>query len=408
MTEVKIDFIGHKGDGVAHLNGNAVYVPFTLEGETLIIQGSGPRRDILEIKQTSSDRIEPICKHFGTCGGCQLQHMQEQTYLKWKMKLVTEPLSRVGITQTPEAIISFNDASRRKCVFNAQRTHQGMQLGFSEKARNEIVAIETCPILVSEINERLPLLRDLVNSVPTTKNPIRISVLSTENGLDISIEDAKPLSAAERQILIKKTVANKFTRLTINDEVLIKTAEPHIKIASTIISPPPAAFVQALKEAEDTMTDIVADFLKGCKQVADLYCGIGTFALKLAENSQVYAVEESQMALESLDQAWRQTGGILKQVKTEKRNLERRPVTFGELKKMDGLVFDPPRAGAELQCKQIAKSRVKKVAAVSCNPTTLAVDLEILLASGFKIKRIIPIDQFKYTPHVEVVVLLER
>ncbi len=408
MTEVKIDFIGHKGDGVAHLNGNAVYVPFTLEGETLIIQGSGPRRDILEIKQTSSDRIEPICKHYGTCGGCQLQHMQEQTYLKWKMKLVTEPLSRVGITQTPEAIISFNDASRRKCVFNAQRTHQGMQLGFSEKARNEIVAIETCPILVSEINERLPLLRDLVNSVPTTKNPIRISVLSTENGLDISIEDAKPLSAAERQILIKKTVANKFTRLTINDEVLIKTAEPHIKIASTIISPPPAAFVQALKEAEDTMTDIVADFLKGCKQVADLYCGIGTFALKLAENSQVYAVEESQMALESLDQAWRQTGGILKQVKTEKRNLERRPVTFGELKKMDGLVFDPPRAGAELQCKQIAKSRVKKVAAVSCNPTTLAVDLEILLASGFKIKRIIPIDQFKYTPHVEVMVLLER
>lgn len=408
MTEVKIDFIGHKGDGVAHLNGNAVYIPFTLEGETLIIQGSGPRRDILEIKQTSSDRIEPICKHFGTCGGCQLQHMQEQTYLKWKIKLVTEPLSRVGITQTPEAIISFNDASRRKCVFNAQRTHQGMQLGFSEKARNEIVAIEACPILVSEINERLPLLRDLVNSVPTTKNPIRISVLSTENGLDISIEDAKPLSAAERQTLIKKTVANKFTRLTINDEVLIKTAEPHIKIASTIISPPPAAFVQALKEAEDTMTDIVADFLKGCKQVADLYCGIGTFALKLAENSQVYAVEESQMALESLDQAWRQTGGILKQVKTEKRNLERRPVTFGELKKMDGLVFDPPRAGAELQCKQIAKSRVKKVAAVSCNPTTLAVDLEILLASGFKIKRIIPIDQFKYTPHVEVVVLLER
>jgi len=408
MTELKIDFVGHQGDGVAHLNNHPIYVPFTLEGETVTVEGNGPRRDLTAIKEASSDRIKPICGYFGTCGGCQVQHMSERSYLEWKMGLVTEPLSRAGINFTPDNLLSYEDASRRKCVFNAQRTPQGVRLGFNEKASNDIVSIDHCPVLVPAINDQRQNIQDLVNSTPTTKNPLRISVLVTNNGLDISIEDAKPLSETERQVLIKKTIAHKFSRLTINQETLIKTAEPQINIANTSVSPPPSAFVQALKQAEDDMSDHVASFLKGCKQVADLYCGIGTFALKLAENSSVYAVEESGEALDSLDQAWRQTGGKLKQIKTEKRNLERRPVTFGELKKMDGLVFDPPRAGAELQCKQIAKSRVKKVAAVSCNPNTLASDLEILVKGGFNVKRIISIDQFKYTSHVEIVVLLER
>lgn len=408
MTELKVDFVGHKGDGVAHLNNNPLYVPYALEGEVITVKGNGPRREIDKIITPSDQRIEPICKYFGTCGGCQLQHMGESAYLEWKMALVTEPLSRVGISLKPDAILTYANASRRKCVFNAQRSSKGMLLGFNEKSSSAIVALDSCPVLVPSINEQLDKIHDLVNSVPTTKHPLRVSILDTKNGLDIAIEDAKPLSETERQVLIKKTIAHKFSRLSVNIETLIKTSEPHIEIASTIVSPPPAAFVQALKQAEDDMSDIVSGFLKGCKQVADLYCGIGTFALKLAENSAVYAVEESGDALNSLDEAWRDTGGKLKQIKTEKRNLERRPVTFGELKKMDGLVFDPPRAGAELQCKQIAKSRVKKVAAVSCNPSTLATDLEILIEGGFKVKRIVPIDQFKYTPHVEVVVLLER
>ena len=408
MTEVNIDFVGHQGDGVAHDNGQAIYIPYTLEGERVSVEGKGPRREVKSILEPSPERIEPICKHFGNCGGCQLQHMNESRYLEWKMGLVTDPLSKAGIEVKPDDILSFKDASRRKCVFNARRTPQGMQLGYMEKSSTDVIAINNCPVLVPEINDQLDAIRDLANSTPTTKNPLRISVLVTRNGLDISIEDAKPMSETERQVLIKKAIAHKFSRLTVNQEILIKIAEPTIEIANTLVSPPPSAFVQALKPSEDAMSDIVASHLKSCKQVADLYCGIGTFALRLAENSSVYAVEESAAALDSLDQAWRQTGGKLKQIKTEKRNLERRPVTFGELKKMDGLVFDPPRAGAELQCKQIAKSRVKKVAAVSCNPVTLAIDLEILIAGGFSVKRIVPVDQFKYTPHVEVVVLLER
>jgi len=408
MAELKIDFLGHQGDGVAHEQGKAIYVPFTLEGESVLADGDGTHRNIVEIMEKSVSRVEPVCRHFGACGGCQLQHANAATYLAWKTALVTAPLSRVGIVHEPEPILTFEDASRRKCVFNAQRNADGLVLGFMEKSNTHVVAIDRCPVLVPEINNGIEAIHDLAVSIPFAKTAVRISVMSTLNGLDISIENARDPSDAERQVLVRKAIAHKFSRLAINNDILIKNAEPHISIAQTIVAPPPGAFVQAIKGAEDAMSDMVSAHLKGCKHVADLFCGIGTFALKLAENSSVHAIEESGSALAALDEAWRKTGGTLKQIKTEKRNLERRPVTFGELKKTDGLVFDPPRAGAELQARQIAKSRVKKVAAVSCNPTTLATDLEILVGGGFKIKRIVPVDQFKYTPHVEVVVLLER
>jgi len=408
MAELTIDFLGHQGDGVAHEQGKAVYVPFTLKGETVLADGNGTHRDLVEIKEKSDNRIEPVCKYFGTCGGCQLQHANQETYLEWKTALVTEPLSRAGIVLEADPILTFEDASRRKCVFNAQRTVDGLVLGFVENTSIRILSIDRCPVLVPEINSAMGAIRDLAISIPFSKSPARISVLSTGNGLDISIENARDPSDAERHVLVRKAIANRFSRLTVNNEILIKTAEPHIGIGKTLVAPPPSAFVQAVKKAEDAMSEIVTAHLKDCKHVADLFCGIGTFALKLAENSSVHAVEESGAALQALDEAWRKTGGALKQIKTEKRNLERRPVTFGELKKTDGLVFDPPRAGAELQTRQIAKSRVKKVAAVSCNPATLATDLEILAGGGFKIKHIIPVDQFKYTSHVEVVVLLER
>ena len=153
---------------------------------------------------------------------------------------------------------------------------------------------------------------------------------------------------------------------------------------------------------------MVGEHLAKCKSVADLYCGVGTFALRLAENSKVWAIEENSASLQALDRAWRETGGKLKQIKTEARNLDRRPANHQELKKIDGIVFDPPRAGAEMQARQIAKSNVGKVAAVSCNPQTLARDLAILVEGGYAISRIVPLDQFRYTPHVEVVALLER
>lgn len=408
MSEIIIDHVGRKGDGVAFENGQEVYVPFALAGEHLEVFGSGPRRELSNVIKASENRIDPVCKHFTICGGCQLQHMSEDSYLNWKMTLLSEQLTKAGIEIEPEPIVSFADQSRRKVVFSAKQTSTGLLLGFQERAGNMVIDIEECPVTIPAITDRLDDIRDLVRSVPGAKVPLHISVLAARNGLDIDIQEARELTGSDRQTLVRKTVDLGFLRLSVNGETLVEAQKPELKMADCIVVPPPGAFVQAIAEAEHGMETLVTEHLKSCKTVADLYSGIGTFALRLAANSTVLAVEANAAALDSLNQAWRATAGKLKQIKTETRNLERRPLGFAELKKTDGLVFDPPRAGAELQAKQIAKSKVKKIAAVSCNPVTLARDLEILIAGGYKVLKIVPFDQFRYTPHLETVVLLER
>ena len=408
MKKIKIDYLGSKGDGVAVIGKQEVFVPFTLAGETVAVEGSGNRRSLVSVEEPSPLRIEPKCEHFGNCGGCQVQHLENSSYEAWKKQLVSGPLSRAGIDIPLEPILSFGDASRRKCVFSAIQSDRGIILGFAAKASHDIINVNDCCVSIDTINGRLDDLRDIASSATLGKVPVRLAVLDTVNGLDVAFEDVRSLSEDQRQVLIRKAIHYKLARLTVNQEILVEIGKPEIQIADISVVPPPASFVQAVKAAEDVMSDLVAAHLSSCKAVADLYCGIGTFALRLARKSVVFAYEESVDAIEALDHAWRNTGGKLKQIKTEARNLERRPVSFMELKRIDGLVFDPPRSGAELQAKQIAKSKVKRVAAVSCNPVTLARDLSILQAGGFRITKIIPIDQFKYTPHVEMVALLER
>jgi 23S rRNA (uracil1939-C5)-methyltransferase len=408
MNDFHIEEVGRKGDGVAHHNADDIYIPFTLAGEKVRTSGTGPRRELVEVLEVSPDRIDAVCRHFGECGGCQLQHMGTDAYLNWKSALLNAALERADIAIKPEPMISFADHSRRKAVFSARHTSAGLLFGFQERADNRVVDIGECPVTVPEITERFEALRDLASSIPGAKMPLRISVLATRNGLDVDIEDARDLTGNERQTLVRKAVDLEFARLTVNTEILVESRKPELVMGSAIVTPPPGAFVQAIEEAEQQMVELVTGHLRTCKTVADLYCGVGTFALRLAERSKVLAVEASKPAIHSLDRAWRETAGRLKEIKTETRNLERSPLGFMELKHMDGLVFDPPRAGAELQTRQIAKSRVRKVAAVSCNPATLSRDLEILIEGGFKLKSITPVDQFRYTPHLEAVALLER
>lgn len=408
MAELLIDDLGRQGDGITRVDGNVIYVPLALAGEKVSVTGSGPRRKLTDILERSPDRVDPVCRHFGTCGGCQVQHLSASSYREWKHSVVATPLSKAGINDTVDPLRIFEDAKRRKCVLSARNTNDGVRLGFTERSGHEIVPVEVCPVLDPQIVRALPDLQNLTASLPQSKKPFRLSVLASENGLDINIEGTVGLKTSQKEVLARKALASDFARISSDGEVLLEIRKPGLQMGTCTVAPPPGSFVQALEEAELEMADLVCGHLADCKSVADLFCGVGTFALRLAEKSTVWAVEENSAALASLDRAWRETGGKLKRVKTEARNLDRRPASFQELKKIDGLVFDPPRAGADMQARQIAKSRVRKVAAVSCNPTTLTRDLEILVAGGYRIHRIVPLDQFKYTPHVEVVALLER
>ncbi len=408
MVEVTIKAIGRRGDGLASLDQKEIYVPFSLPGEIVQLSGSGTRQKPMEIVSESPEREEPICQHFGECGGCQMQHMAQSSYVKWKTGLVESAFTQAGLNLKVNEFLSFDVDGRRRAVFSASRANGSLRFGFNEAESNRINDVKECPILVPKLQSHLEDLKDLASSLPLGQSPARISVLSTSAGLDISIEDVRHLSEAQRQVLVRKCGQFGFARLALGDEVLIEYRTPKLNMGGAEVIPPPGSFVQADLHVEEAMGNIVSNHLQGSKTVADLYCGMGTFALRLAERSKVLAFEENEAALKALDRAWRETGGALKSVTFETRNLDRRPVLAGELKRVDGLVFDPPRAGAELQSKQIARSKVKKVAAVSCNPTTLARDITILIEGGYAITKVIALDQFRFTPHMECIALLEK
>lgn len=408
MVEATISRLGRQGDGIAVVDGRDTFVPFTLPGETVTLNGKGNRRQVAELLAPSAERVAAVCPHYGICGGCQLQHMEHSAYLEWKKAILVDALNAEGITAPVETIRAFPIATRRKAVLNANRLNGALQFGYAERGSNDLVNISECHVLEPTLQESLEDIRAFISSLPLGAKAIRVSVLSTENGLDIHIDGDLRLAGPQRTAITQKAMDSGFARLSLNDETLIEARRPLLEMGIAQVSPPPGGFVQAASAAELDMAELVVEHLSGCKNVVDLFSGVGTFALRLAARSTVWALEDNAPAIASLQRAWRETGGKLKELKAEVRNLERRPVSFQELKKVQGLVFDPPRAGAELQCKQLAKSKVGKIAAVSCNPQTLARDLAILIEGGYKIERIIPIDQFRFTPHLEVVALLTR
>jgi 23S rRNA (uracil1939-C5)-methyltransferase len=250
-------------------------------------------------------------------------------------------------------------------------------------------------------------LRALADLVCATPKAFHMTVTVTASGLDIAVHDAGKLGDHQRRIASNFVMAEGLARLSVDGEIVVEPKKPVVQFGPVAVAVPPGAFLQATEAAEQTMASLVGQHLSRARKVADLFAGCGSFALRLAAKSEVHAVEGDAPALAALDRAYRFASG-LKRVTSERRDLFRRPLTFKELSAFDGLVFDPPRAGAEDQSKQIARSDVPLVAAVSCNPVTLARDLRILIDGGYTLKSVTPIDQFLWSPHVEAVALLEK
>ncbi|MCC0020624.1 MAG: class I SAM-dependent RNA methyltransferase [Nitratireductor sp.] len=412
---VTIDRLGHQGDGTASLGGKQIFVPFTLEGEKVLLSGlpgRGNHREVAEIVEPSQDRISPICPHFGDCGGCQLQHFSHEPYLAWKRALLVSELEREGIDVDVAGPVSFPAASRRRAVLTAIHTSGGTHLGFQGRGSHEVIDIATCPVMTGELQAALPAVRSLAGAFvppPAKGKPgsVRVTMLSCDNGIDIAFAHGGKVTARDLETAARHPASKHFLRISLNGEVLHARQRPILTAGTARVSPPPEAFAQAVAGAEQAMADLVCEHLSPCKRTADLFAGFGTFALRLAQNSMVAAYEFDAPALAAMDRAWRETGGALKTITHERRDLFRRPVMASELKKIDGAVFDPPRAGAEAQARELAMSKVRKVAAVSCNPQTLARDLRILIEGGYKLVSVTAIDQFAFTPHLEAVALLE-
>ncbi|TCV76295.1 class I SAM-dependent RNA methyltransferase [Neorhizobium sp. S3-V5DH] len=409
---VQITRLGAQGHGIAESDQGLVYVPHTLPGETVAIARNGNHGSLMSITQVSPDRITPLCRHFDpdrdACGGCSLQHLAETPYRDFKRELVVEALKSKGLAPEVGELVVAQPGERRRTVFSARKTEKDFLLGFNRAETNHIVSIEECPIASPGIMARLEAIRAVGQALAVGSDTFHITVLETLSGLDLAAHDLKPLSDKQRRAATETVLGLKgIARVSVNGEVLIEPQKPLIDFGGVKVSPPPGAFTQATKPAEDAMADLVLSHLAKAKRVLDLFAGSGTFALRLARMAKVHAVEGEEKSLKALDHAARNTQG-LKPVSVEKRDLFRRPMTLLELKNYDAVVFDPPRAGAEAQVKELARSGIKSIAAVSCNPGTLARDLRILVDGGYRITSVTPIDQFLWSPHVETVALLRK
>jgi 23S rRNA (uracil1939-C5)-methyltransferase len=413
---VTIQRLGHQGDGTASLGGKQIFVPFTLEGEKVLLSGlpgKGNHREVAEILEPSPYRISPVCPHFGECGGCQLQHFSHEAYLAWKRSLLVSALEREGIGADVAGPVSFPANSRRRAVLTAVHSSGRTVLGFQARGSHDVIDLETCSVMTGELRDALPAIRSLSGAFipsPAKGKPgsVRVTVLACDNGLDIAFAHDGKVSGRDLENAARHPASQHFLRISLNGEILHERQRPMLTAGIARVSPPPEAFAQAVAGAEQAMADLVCQHLAPCKRTADFFAGFGTFALRLAQDSMVAAYEYDAPALAALDRAWRETGGALKTVTHERRDLFRRPVMAAELKKIDGAVFDPPRAGAEAQAQELARSKVRRIAAVSCNPQSLARDLRILMEGGYRLVSVTAIDQFAFTPHLEAVALLER
>ena len=412
MTEqLKIYRLGHRGDGVADTSDGPVYVPYTLPGETVTvgpIAGHPDRRHLVHVDRPSHERIEPICKHFGACGGCALQHWSLAEYRLWKRSLVVEALAQANVVAPVGDLIDAHGAGRRRAVLHARLgTHDVLEVGFTAPRAHHIVAIDECPILAPGLGGALRAAWAIAEMLKPAGKPLDIQATATHSGLDIDVRGSGALNAERLTELARIAEAQSLARLTRHGELVAQRTQPLLQVGRAYVPLPPGAFLQATAEGEKTLARLVIEHIGKAKRVADLFAGIGTFALRLAETVRVSAADSDAGMIKALERGTSTASG-LKPVEAQTRDLFRRPFMASELKALDAVVFDPPRQGAEAQARELAKSAVPIVVAVSCDAATFTRDAKILINGGYKLAAVTPIDQFRYSHHVEIVAKFVR
>ncbi len=411
VEHLTIDHVGHHGDGVAVSGGIAIYVPYALPGETIEVApvpGHPDRRRLLQVDTPSPQRIAPFCPHFGVCGGCAIQHWENEHYRAWKRDIVVETLARARIDTEVGALIDAHGLGRRRITLHARMgTHEVLKVGFTAAGSHDIIPVDRCPILDPGLGGALDAAWALAEPLIATGKPLDIQLTATNVGLDVDVRGSGPLPSALIAKLSRLAEHHRLARLTRHGELVLMRTPPTIAMGAAQVTLPPGSFLQATVAGEETLAALVSEHCKRSKHIADLFCGVGPFALRLAAKSRVTAFDSDAGAVTALHKAATSTSG-LKPVKAEARDLFRRPLVPQELRDYDTVLFDPPRQGAEAQAKQLAASKIAVVVAVSCNVMTFARDARILIDGGYRIEGVTPVDQFRHTPHVELVALFKR
>ena len=419
--EVEIQKIGARGDGVAALRRDRrLYVPYTVPGDIVRVRVNQPRTDvqtgrIVEILTSGMGRTEPACRHFKLCGGCALQHLEAKYYETWKLTLLTQALARQGIEAAQiRSLLVSPPGSRRRADFTAVRRKGDVLLGFNARGSHQVVDLAECPVLAPEIVALIPALRDLLLELLSPAESAEVAVTRTDSGLDLLFVTGTTLGLVARERLASFAETQDLARLAQQhpkdrgSEVLIVRRPVRVRFVDTLVALPPGGFLQATMEGEAALRHAVWEGVGDAQRIADLYAGAGTFGLSLAaEGCRVCAVEGDRRLAEAIEGAVRAEAGRLP-LRVLVRDLERRPLSPSELEGFGAVVFDPPRAGAGAQARALAASKVPRVVAISCNPATFARDARILLDGGYRLDWVQPVDQFLWSPHLELAAAFHR
>lgn len=394
---VEIVRLGHAGDGVT---AAGLFVPGTVPGDVARIRRDGERGHLLELIARGPDRSEPPCAHFGRCGGCALQHVAQPAYLAWKHDLVVTALKQRGFAHVPvEDIHAVKPGTRRRASFKAQAAGGRVSVGFYEAGSRVLVDLSACPILVPELARLIPRLRTHLAKLLRTNETAELLTTATDSGIDLMLSLKRKRDVDVLMGLSAMASALGVARLTWNDEDVAIAEAPTLRVGRFTVMLPPGAFLQPTKEGERTLQQLVIAASAGMGAVADLFSGCGTLSLALAESHTVHAIDSVASHVDALTGAAKQ--GRAK-VTGEARDLFRRPLLASELARFDAVVLDPPRPGAAAQAKALAQSRVPKVLYVSCSAASFARDARLLADGGYRLNRVVPIDQFLWSPHVEL------
>lgn len=417
IFEIDITGLGAQGDGTGELDGKPVFVAGAVPGDRVAVAAGAARRngiyaDLIGVLEQSACRVAPPCQHFEACGGCQLQYLSDDTYRQWVKDRAAMALAHHGFDASiiEDPVLSAR-GSRRRVALKALRVASGVVLGFNERKSHQIVDVVSCPVTRPELLTLFDPLRSVLGGVLPPRMAATVHLTHTASGTDILIEAPKELNLNEREALVAFAQDYDVASLHWQDQGFLDPVairrEAVMNLSGVSVPLPPAAFIQATDEGEGALVKAVAEACKGYGRVADLFCGIGTFTFPLAKDHQVLAVEGARAALDALQKGSNLATG-LRQIVVRHRDLFRRPLNRKELSGFDAVVFDPPRAGAKEQVAELAYSDVARVVAVSCNPNTFSRDARMLADGGFVLESVLPVDQFLWSPHLELVGVFSR
>jgi 23S rRNA (uracil1939-C5)-methyltransferase len=409
MTEAPIDLaivaLDERGDGLAE--GGAT-VPGALPGERARVRFAGRRAELIEVINESPERAKPYCPWFGRCGGCAAQHMSDALYRDWKRGFVVETLRRAGVEARVGPLVDAHGAGRRRATFHARFPHGASdEVGFMRARSHDIIAIDACPLFAPAMAGAVEAARALARDLRGLMKPLDIGVTATLEGLDVDLRGSGPLELTETRKLTRTADALDLARVSNHGAVIVERRPPRIAFGEALVTLPPGGFLQATEAGEARLAAFAEDALAGAKTVADLFCGAGAFALRLVRRREVHGFDSDAAAIAALERGAAAARG-LRPLVASTRDLFQRPLRVEELAPFDGVLFDPPRAGAEAQAREFAASALRLVVAISCDAATFARDARILVDGGFGIETVTPLDQFRSSPHVEIAAVFRR